>query len=97
MCMGVSWGGAYADLRTSANDDDGYKSGGEEKDGRGRAQEAERVMETFQNHLHLPVTMIDASTRMMQRLQVPPPRHLLPSRPRPLPLRPLLPALSLMH
>jgi hypothetical protein len=42
-------------------------------------QEGERVMETFQKHLHLPVTMVDASARMMQRLQVQPlPPPLLP-------------------
>ena len=33
-------------------------------------QEAERVMDTFKNHLHLPVTKIDDSKRMLARLKV---------------------------
>ena len=33
-------------------------------------QEAERVMDTFRNHLHLPVTKIDDSARMLARLKV---------------------------
>lgn len=33
-------------------------------------QEAERVMDTFKNHLHLPVTMIDHSEVMLNRLKV---------------------------
>ena len=35
------------------------------------AQEGERVMATFKEHLHLPVTMIDDSQRMLSELQVP--------------------------
>jgi len=34
-----------------------------------RYKEAERVMKTFTNHLHLPVTKIDDSERMLGRLQ----------------------------
>ncbi len=34
-------------------------------------QEAERVMETFEKHLHLPVTKIDDSERMLGLLKVP--------------------------
>ena len=33
-----------------------------------RLDEADRVMATFKEHLHLPVTKVDASARMMQRL-----------------------------
>ena len=33
-------------------------------------QEGERVMDTFKNHLHLPVTKIDDSKRMLARLKV---------------------------
>ena len=33
-------------------------------------QEGERVMDTFKNHLHLPVTKIDDSKRMLSRLKV---------------------------
>ena len=33
-------------------------------------QEAERVMKTFKDHLHLPVTMIDDTATMMATLQV---------------------------
>ena len=33
-------------------------------------QEAERVMDTFKNHLHLPVTMIDHTEVMLARLKV---------------------------
>ena len=33
-------------------------------------QEAERVMDTFKNHLHLPVTKIDHSEVMLNRLKV---------------------------
>lgn len=33
-------------------------------------QEAERVMETFTKHLHLPVTKIDDSKRMLATLKV---------------------------
>lgn len=36
-------------------------------------QEAERVMETFEKHLHLPVTKIDDAERMLGLLKVPPP------------------------
>ena len=35
----------------------------------GCAQEAERVMATFKEHLHLPVTMIDDSQRMLNELK----------------------------
>lgn len=35
-----------------------------------RFQEAERVMTTFQQHLHLPVTKIDDAERMMSLLKV---------------------------
>ena len=35
-----------------------------------RFQEAERVMATFQQHLHLPVTKIDDAERMMSLLKV---------------------------
>ena len=34
-----------------------------------RLNEADRVMDTFQKHLHLPVTKIDTSARMMSRLK----------------------------
>lgn len=34
-----------------------------------RYKEAERVMKTFKNHLHLPVTVIDDSERMLGRLK----------------------------
>lgn len=34
-----------------------------------RYKEAERVMDTFQKHLHLPVTHIDDSSRMMSLLK----------------------------
>ena len=37
-----------------------------------RVQEGERVMATFKEHLHLPVTMIDDSQRMLTELKVPP-------------------------
>jgi len=33
------------------------------------AQEAERVMDTFEKHLHLPVTKIDDAERMMSLLK----------------------------
>ena len=33
-------------------------------------QEGERVMDTFKNHLHLPVTKIDDSQRMLAKLKV---------------------------
>ena len=33
-------------------------------------QEAERVMKTFKDHLHLPVTMIDDTATMMATLKV---------------------------
>lgn len=33
-------------------------------------QEGERVMKTFKNHLHLPVTVVDDSERMLKRLKV---------------------------
>ena len=36
----------------------------------GPLQEAERVMETFEKHLHLPVTKIDDSKRMLAKLKV---------------------------
>ena len=36
-------------------------------------QEGDRVMNTFKNHLHLPVTKIDDSERMLARLKVPHP------------------------
>ena len=36
-------------------------------------QEGDRVMDTFKNHLHLPVTKIDDSKRMLARLKVPHP------------------------
>lgn len=39
-------------------------------------QEGERVMKTFKNHLHLPVTVVDDSERMLKRLKV---RSWLPS------------------
>ena len=39
----------------------------------GPLQEQERVMKTFMNHLHLPVTVIDDSERMLGRLKVPRP------------------------
>jgi len=34
------------------------------------AQEAERVMNTFKDHLHLPVTMVDDTATMMATLKV---------------------------
>ena len=35
-----------------------------------RYKEAERVMDTFQQHLHLPVTKIDGADRLLKLLQV---------------------------
>ena len=35
-----------------------------------RYKEAERVMDTFQKHLHLPVTKIDGGPRLMKLLKV---------------------------
>lgn len=35
-----------------------------------RYQEAKRVMDTFQKHLHLPVTKIDGAERMLTLLKV---------------------------
>ena len=47
-----------------------------------RYKEAERVMNTFQKHLHLPVTKIDGAERMLKLLQVKSPlllaRHFFP-------------------
>lgn len=37
-----------------------------------RYNEAERVMDTFQKHLHLPVTKINDTARMMSLLKVSP-------------------------
>lgn len=34
-------------------------------------QEAEQVMDTFNNHLHLPVTKVDDSERVLAALKVP--------------------------
>ncbi len=38
------------------------------------------MMDTFRNHLHLPVTKIDDSARMLARLKVQPGHLLIPKR-----------------
>lgn len=41
-----------------------------------RYKEAERVMDTFQKHLHLPVTKIDGAVRLLKQLKVSPSKTL---------------------